>query len=79
MKLTLHGHEELYSVEQLMMSLFPVGAEGQAVSTLSRGKVWLTATTVITYEGKTVRATKRLKAEDESVRTRRQIYSRAFT
>ena len=78
MKLTLHGHEELYSVEQLMMSLFPVGAEGEAFSTLSRGKVWLTATTVIAYEGKTARAVKRLKAEKESVRTRRQMLQQSL-
>jgi oxygen-independent coproporphyrinogen-3 oxidase len=78
MKLTLHGHEELYSVEQLLMSLFPVGAEGEAVSTLHRGKIWLTATTSLTCEGRTVRAVKRLKAEQESVRTRRQTLQQSL-
>ena len=32
MELTLHGHDELYAVQQLQMSLFPAGTEGSAVS-----------------------------------------------
>ncbi|MBQ7341337.1 MAG: coproporphyrinogen dehydrogenase HemZ [Oscillospiraceae bacterium] len=78
MKLTLHGHEDLYSVEQLLVSLFPVGAEGEAVSSLHRGKTWLTAVTAITYGGKTVRAVKRLKAKDETVRSRRQTLQQSL-
>ena len=37
MKLTLIGHDDRYAVEQLMMSLFPDSAEGEATSTLHRG------------------------------------------
>ena len=48
MKLTLIGHEDRYAVEQLQMALFPEGTEGEAVSTLHRGKIWLTAVTKIT-------------------------------
>lgn len=34
MKLTLHGHDDRYAVEQLQLSLFPVNTEGEAVSSL---------------------------------------------
>lgn len=44
MKLTLLGHTDNYAVEQLQMALFPENPEGEAVSTLHRGKTWLTAT-----------------------------------
>ena len=50
MKLTLQGHEDLYAVEQLQLSLFPDGTEGEAVSALHRGKIWLTASTKITMD-----------------------------
>ena len=36
MKLTLHGHDDLYAVEQLQMSLFGNNAEGAAQSRLIR-------------------------------------------
>ena len=32
MKLTLHGHDDRYAVEQLQLSLFPDNTEGEAVS-----------------------------------------------
>ncbi len=73
MKLTLSGHDDRYAVEQLLMSLFSAQADIEAVSRLHRGKVWLTATTAITKDGRTVTAQKRLKAADESVRLRRRI------
>ena len=38
MELILEGHEDLYAVQQLQMSLFPVGTEGKVLSKLSRGK-----------------------------------------
>ena len=60
MNLTLVGHEDRYAVEQLQMALFPAGAEVDAISTLHRGEIWLTATTKITYEGRTVTASRRL-------------------
>ena len=56
MKLTFIGHDDRYAIEQLQMSLFPSGAEKPedlAVSTLHRGKTWLTAITKITVDGKT--------------------------
>ena len=78
MKLTITGHEDRYAVEQLQMALFPEGTEGEAVSSLHRGKVWLTATTKITINGKTASAAKRLKASAESVRLRRQTLQQSY-
>ena len=51
MKLTLLGHDDRYAVEQLQLALFPEGTEGEAVSSLHRGKIWLTATAKITMDG----------------------------
>ena len=59
MKLTLVGHEDLYAVEQLCITLFGVGAEGSATSQLHRGKVWLTAVTTIEQAGKTAKGVRR--------------------
>ena len=78
MKLTLTGHDDRYAVEQLQMALFPEGTEGEALSTLHRGKIWLTATTKITLEGKTVTASRRIKAADETVRLRRQALQQSY-
>ena len=38
MELKLEGHDDLYAVQQLQLSLFPVSAEGKVLSKLSRGK-----------------------------------------
>ena len=78
MKLTLIGHEDRYAVEQLQMALFPEGTEGEAVSTLHRGKVWLTAVTKITIGDKTATAARRLKAQAEEVRLRRRILQQSY-
>ena len=78
MNLTLTGHEDRYAVEQLQLSLFPEGTEGEAVSTLHRGKIWLTATTKITINGKTAKASRRMKAAAESVRLRRRILQQSY-
>ena len=78
MKLTLIGHDDRYAVEQLQMALFPEGSEGEAVSTLHRGKIWLTATTTITRNGQTVRGIRRLYAEKETVRHRRRILQQSY-
>ena len=78
MKLTLIGHDDRYAVEQLQMALFPEGTEGDAVSTLHRGNTWLTATTKITVDEKTVTAVRRLKAASETVRLRRQILQQCY-
>ena len=73
MNLTLVGHDDRYAVEQLILALFPAGCDGEAVSTLHRGNIWLTATAKITFNGKTATASRRLKAREESVRLRRRI------
>ena len=78
MKLTLTGHDDRYAVEQLQMALFPEGTEGEALSTLHRSKIWLTASTKITLEGKTVTASRRIKAADETVRLRRQALQQSY-
>ena len=72
MNLTIHGHEDRYAVEQLLMSLFSQ-QEIAATSRLCRGKIWLTAITEIEKDGKKTRSARRLKAAEESVRLRRQI------
>ncbi len=72
MNLTIYGHDDRYAVEQLLMSL--LGQEEITVSSrLCRGKLWLTAITEIEMRGKKTRAARRLKAEQETVRLRRQI------
>ncbi len=78
MELTLIGHDDRYAVEQLQMALFPEGTQGKAVSRLFRGRVWLTAVTKITVDGKTVTATRRLKAEEETVRLRRRALQQSY-
>jgi len=78
MKLTLIGHDDRYAVEQLQMALFPEGTEGEAVSTLHRGKIWLTATARITIGNKAASATRRIKATDETVRLRRRALQQSY-
>ncbi len=81
MELTLKGHQEQYAVEQLQMSLFgtkDTTQGGTAISTLHRGKRWLTAVTTILLNGKTTRAQKRLLADRETVKARRQILQQSY-
>ena len=78
MNLTLIGHDDRYAVEQLQMALFPAGTAGEAVSALHRGKTWLTATAKITLDGKTVTASRRLKASEETVRLRRRCLQQSY-
>ena len=78
MELTLIGHDDLYSVEQLQLSLFSVDARGQAVSRLHRGKTWLTAVTTVTRDGVTHRGVRRLRASTETVPLRRQILQQSY-
>ena len=78
MKLTLIGHDDRYAVEQLQMALFSTKEDGDAVSALHRGKIWLTATAKITVNGKTATASRRLKASNETVRLRRQILQQSY-
>ncbi len=78
MDLQLKGHQELYCVEQLQLSLFPEGTQGQAISSLHRGSTWLTAITTITLEGKTATGRKRLAVAAETVRSRRQLLQQSY-
>ena len=78
MNLTLLGHDDRYAVEQLQMALFPDNPEGTAESALHRGNTWLTATAKITLNGKTVTASRRLKAAEETVRLRRRILQQSY-
>ena len=78
MKLTLLGHDDRYAVEQLQMALFPEGLEGQATSSLHRGKIWLTASTKITLDGKTATASRRIKAANATVRLRRPVLQQSY-
>ena len=78
MKLTLVGHDDRYAVEQLQMALFSTLAEGEAVSRLYRGETWLTAVTKITMNGKTSRATKRIRTCEETVRLRRRALQQCY-
>jgi oxygen-independent coproporphyrinogen-3 oxidase len=78
MNLTLIGHDDRYAVEQLQMALFPEGTKGEAVSTLHRGKTWLTATAKITIGDKTVTASRRMKAAEETVRLRRRALQQSY-
>ena len=78
MLLTLLGHDDRYAVEQLQMALFSTREEGSAVSTLFRGKKYLTAVTRITVGEKTTRAVRRLRASRETVRLRRRILQQSY-
>ena len=80
MKLLLIGHDDRYAVEQLQLALFPLQEDSRdiAVSTLHRGKVWLTAVTEITLDGKTARAVRRLRASEETVRARRRALQQSY-
>ena len=78
MKLTLIGHEDRYAVEQLQMSLFGPDAQGEAFSSIHRGKTYLTAVTKIIKDGKTATAQRRLKVSEESVRLRRRILQQSY-
>ncbi len=87
MKLYLLGHEDRYCVEQLQLSLFPdrpmEPADGPfegdgAVSSLHRGKTWITASASITLNGTTHRAVRRLRAEEETVRLRRRALQQSY-
>jgi len=87
MKLLLIGHDDRYAVEQLQLALFPLqpmepaagpfSGDG-AVSALHRGAVWLTAVTTITYGGKTSRAVRRVRAAEETVRSRRRALQQSY-
>lgn len=78
MDLILSGHSDRYAVEQLQLSLFGAGAQGEAVSTLHRGNAYLTAVTTVTQNGVTTRGVSRLEARRETVPLRRQILQQSY-
>jgi len=78
MKLILSGHDDLYAVEQLRLALFPADAPGEILSRLCRGKTWLTAVTTVTVGERTTRGLRRLRADQETVRLRRQILQQSL-
>ena len=87
MKLYLSGHTDRYALEQLQLCLFPLEpmeyceapfrGDG-AVSKLSRGSRYLTATAKITRGGVTTRAVQRLALEKETYALRRRILQRSY-
>ena len=78
MKLTLVGHDDRYAVEQLQMALFSTSEDGEALSSLHRGKVWITATAKITSNGKTATAIRRIRTSEETVRLRRRALQQSY-
>lgn len=78
MNLTLVGHDDRYAVEQLLLALFPENAPVEAVSKLSRGNAYLTVRAEIALGGKKAAATRRIKADDETVRLRRRALQQSI-
>ena len=87
MKLFITGHTDRYALEQLQLCLFPeepmefceepFRGDG-AVSKLSYGTKYLTATAKITRNGITTRGIQRLAREKETYALRRRILQRAY-
>ena len=87
MKLYLKNHAERYPVEQLQLQLFaqepsefctePFTGDG-TVSSLTRGKKYLTATAKVTYRGKTGFAQNRVPLGKADVRATRRILQRSY-
>ena len=87
MKLLLRGHTERYPVEQLQMQLFgnepsefvtEEFEEDGTISSLSRGKLYLTATAKVRYCGKTGFAARRLPLEQADVRRTRRLLQQSY-
>lgn len=87
MKLLLCGHDDRYAIEQLQLALFPEESmepvdapfDGDgAVSCLSAGQRWFTATAKITLRGKTARARGRLLLASADVPTRRRLLQNVY-
>ena len=76
--LELRGHEDRYAVEQLCLALFDHDSQGQVISTLHRSKTWLTAVTTVTVGEVSSRAVRRIKADGETVRLRRQALQQSL-
>ena len=75
MKLYFHSHDYKYAAEQMLLTLFPdqrpeyddqppAAGEDHLVLSLSRGKLWATATAKLTYNGQSYGASRRCKLEE---------------
>ena len=60
------------------MSLFPGNPEGKVLSRLTRGKTYISAVTTVTLDGKTTRSLRRIPADKETVRLRRQALQQSL-
>ena len=92
MELIFDGHNDKYTVEQIMLTLFPaerpVYAEAPAGDRWARvrcsaGERWLTASTTLSYGGQTARGLARVPLERcadplETERQRRHILGKSF-
>lgn len=74
MKLYLRGHDYKYAAEQMLLTLFPdqrpeyddqtpAAGENFLVLSLSRGKLWATATARLTYHGQSYGASRQINAK----------------
>ena len=66
MKLELIGHNSLYPVEQLQLSLFPQETEGEALSAVYRGADTITFFTRITIGDKVTCGNRRLPVKEDT-------------
>ena len=87
MKLRLVGHDSRYAMEQIQLVLFPAekieytetAFQGDgAISTLSVGKTWITATAKITRQGQTHLAAARCRTDGATEALRRQILRQSY-
>ncbi len=87
MKLRLVGHKNRYAMEQLQMALFPddkmeyteaaFSGDG-AISALSQGQLWVTATARITRGGETRFGIARCRSRGSSESLHRQILQKSY-
>lgn len=87
MKLLISGHDFRFAVEQLQLQLFPnapmepvaepFDGDG-AISTLHRGKTWLTATASVCVAGERAYARRRMLVRDEEYTRLRRLVQQAY-
>lgn len=91
MTVILKGHDYKYAVEQMLLTLFPgerpvydIVEENKITVSLCKGDVWLTATAILTWQGRTVRHSCRAKTaqltgvERDDARVCQRIVKLAF-
>ncbi|MCL2082319.1 MAG: coproporphyrinogen dehydrogenase HemZ [Oscillospiraceae bacterium] len=77
MHLTLQGHDRYFAVEQSLLNYFPPNAPGTAISKLSQGALWQTASAVIGFEGKRAKGFSRAKPGDNPDHALKTAFYRA--